>query len=210
MRERQSRVFRPACERIKQIARRLRRAAHRITRRGEIAERRDHARRHVETDGIAGAAFGARIIRHQYRNAPFAPRQRAQPNQRGDAIGDHGDAIRFGPARQRGEGEAFLRRQRILERDGAGKDAAVKLRQHDMHRQIGGTEAARTVHHAARLVVALTTCRTRNAGGIERRRSIGAAAGREGRHGDDQGRIEPRERFAQEGVGRAIFQAGDE
>ena len=54
-----------------------------------------------------------------------------------------------------------MRRQRILEGNRAGENAAVKLRQHHMHRQIGSAETARRLsHHAARRVVALMTCRT--------------------------------------------------
>ncbi len=58
-------------------------------------------------------------------------------------VGDHGDAVGLGPARQRGEGERVLRRQRVLEGHGAGENAAVELGQHHMHGEIGGAETAR-------------------------------------------------------------------
>ena len=143
LRERERRIVGAGGERIEQFARRLRRAVHGVTGGGKIVEQREHACRHIEPDRIAGAARRAGIIRHQHGDAPFAARQGAQPHQRGDAVRDHGDAIRLGPARQRGEGETLLRRQRILEGDGAGEDAAVELGQHDMHREIGGAEPAR-------------------------------------------------------------------
>ena len=137
-------------------------------------------------------------------------RQLAQPHKRCNAIGDHGDAIRLGPARQRGERETFLRRQRILEGDGAGEQAAVKLGQHDMHREIGGAEPARTILPGGAFGGGADHLQDWNAGGVERRRLIGAAAGRKGRHGDDQCRIEPRHASRKKRVGFAIFQAGDE
>ena len=77
-------------------------------------------------------------------------RQCLQANERGDAVRDHRDAIRLGPARERREGKPVLRRQRILERDGAGEHAAVELGQHDVHGKIGGAEPARAVAPGAR------------------------------------------------------------
>ena len=57
-----------------------------------------------------------------------------------------------------------MRRQRVLEGDGAGENAAVELGQHDVHREIGGAESAGLSRHAARRVVALTTCSTGTSG----------------------------------------------
>ena len=61
--ERQRRVGRACIESVEQRARCLWQVAHRIAGLGEIGEQREHARRHVEADRVAGAAGRARIIR---------------------------------------------------------------------------------------------------------------------------------------------------
>ena len=130
---------------------------------------------------------------------------------RGDPVGDHGDAVRLGPAGESAEGEPGLRWQRILECDGAGEHAAVELGQHHMHGQIGGAQPARAVAPRRAFGDGADDLEHRDAGRVERRRLIGAAAaGGKGRHGDDQRRLEPLERLAQKRAGLAILQAGDE
>ena len=174
-------------ERIEQMTRRFRSAAHHVAGGGEIVEERDHARRHVEPDRVSGAPWCAGIIRHQHRDPPLAARQGAQAHERGDPVGDHRHAVRLGTARERGEGEPFVRRQRILEGDGAGEDAAVEF---------GSTMCiARSAAPSPRGAVppggasrgGAHDLQHGNAGRIERRRLADVAAGSECRRGDDDG-----------------------
>ena len=72
-------------------------------------------------------------------------RRRLQPRERGDAIRDESDPVRLRPVGERGEGKPVLRRQRVLERDRAREHAAIELRQHHMHGEIGGAQPARAV-----------------------------------------------------------------
>ena len=210
MRRAERRVIRAGGERVEQCARIGRRAAHRVAGGGKIVEQRDHARRHIEPDRISGAPRRAGIIRHQHRDPALAARAGAQADERGDPVGDHRDAVRLGAARERSEGKSFVRRQRILEGDGAGEDAAVKLGEHDVHREIGGAEPARAVAPCRAPRGRAHDLQHRNVGGIERRRLADAAAGRERRRGDDDARAEPRKRVAQKCGRVAVLQAGDE
>ena len=177
-------------ERIEQMTRRSRNAAHHVAGGGEIVEERDHARRHVEPDRVSGAPWCAGIVRHQHRDPPLAARQGAQAHECGDPVGDQRHAVRLGTARERGEGEPFVRRQRILEGDGAGEDAAVEFREHDVHRQIGGAESAGAVPPRGASRGRAHDLQHGNACRIERRRLADVAAGSECRRGDDDGGCE--------------------
>ena len=184
----------PSCtarQRIEQIARRFWCAAHRVAGGGEIVEGAITLAGTSRPTAYPVRPGRAGIIRHQHRDAPLAARQRAQAHQRGDAVGDHRDAIRLGPARQRGEGKTVLRRQRILEGDGAGEHAAVEFGQHDVHREIGGAEPARAVAPGGAPGGGADHLQHRHARRIERRRLVGIAAGGERRRGDDHRGIEP-------------------
>ena len=197
-------------KRIEQIAWRLRCGLHRIAGGSEIVEQRDHARRHIETDGIAGAARRARIVRHQDGDLAFAARQRAQSRQRGNAVRGHGDTVGLGAAMERGEGKAVLRRQRVLERDHAGEHAAVELRQHHVHGEIGGAEATRAVAPRRAPCGGADDLKHRHAGCVERRRLIQVAAGGKRRRGDDDGGIKPSQGVVQKCRRLWILQAGDD
>ena len=91
LRQCQKRVVSAGGKHVEQFARRSGRVADGITGGGEIIEKREHARRHVEADRITGAAGCAGIVGHQHGDAALAARQRAQANERGDAVGDHGN-----------------------------------------------------------------------------------------------------------------------
>ena len=138
---------------------------------GEIIEQREHACRHIESDRIAGAARRAGIIRHQHGDPPLscaaAPADGRSAAMRSATIATRSG---FGPACQRREGKSLVRRQRVLERDRAGKDAAIKLGQHDMHREIGGAEPARAVAPGGAPRRRADDLQHRNAGSVERRR----------------------------------------
>jgi hypothetical protein len=196
------------CQRIEQRLRRVGRGMHAIAGGGEVGEERNDTRRHVETDGIAGAAGRTGIIGHQHRDAALCTRRCGKAHLRGDTRGDGRDAVRLRPIGEGGEGEAFDRGQRILERDRAGKHAAVQLGEYDMHRQIGSAEAARTVPPCRTLRRREHRLEHRHAGPIERRRLAGLASGKR-RRGDDRGRRHAGERRAHEIGGGRFLQARD-
>jgi hypothetical protein len=123
----------------------LRCIAYRVARIGEIFEQRKDALRYVEPDRVRGAARCAGIIGHQHGDALLLAGKRAKAPPRRDAIGHHGDAVRFGAAAEGGEAERSVSRQRVLESERAGEHAAVEFRQDDMHGEIGGTEPARVL-----------------------------------------------------------------
>ena len=204
--ERQGGIARRQC--IEQRLRRLGRRTHGIAGGAEIGEQRDDARRHVEPDRIAGAAGRAGIIGHQHRDAALFARRRGEPHLRRDAGGDGGDAVRLRAIGEGGEGEAFDRGQRVLERDRAGEHAPVELGEHDVHREIGGAEAARAVLPCAALGRREHRLEHRHAGTVERRRLAGLARGERGR-GDDRGRREASQRRAHEVGGGRLLEARD-
>ena len=185
--------------------RRLWRAAHRVAGGGEVFDRRDHTCRYIEAHGIAGAAFGAGIIRHQDSDFTFAAPQSAQANERGDAIRHHGHAIGLRPACQRGECQTRLRRQRILECDGSGKDTAVELGKDYMHGEIGGAESARAGAPGGPLGGGADDLQHRHPCFVEHGLFVGAGAGGEGGGGDNQRRIELCEGSAQERRGIVVL-----
>ena len=171
----------------------------------EIIEQGEHARRHVEAHRIAGAPRRAGIIRHQDRDPPRAAREAAQANKSGDAVRHHGDAVGFGAACERGEGERGVRAKRILKRDRAGEHAAVKLGQHDMHGKIGGPEPARAVAPGGAFRGCTNHLKNRDLRAVERGGLPGIAAGRERGHGHDERRIELRQSLAQKAGRRAVL-----
>ena len=83
-------------------------------------------------------------------------------------------AIRSGSGRLTSavKAKSFMRRQRIFERDGAGEHAAVELGQDDMHREVGGAEAARAVAPGGALGGGGDDLQHRHAGAVERRRLV--------------------------------------
>ena len=108
-----------------------------------------------------------------------------------DPIGDGVDPVRLGLVGKPGEGQLGQRLRRRLEGDDAGKHAAVELRQHDMHRQVGGAKPTRAVGPGGAPGGGDDSLQHRHAGLVERRRLIGARGGGEGRGGDDQRRLKP-------------------
>ena len=122
---------------------------------------------------------------------------------------DHRDAVGFGPARQRGEGKSFLRRQRILERDAPASTRPSSSGKHNVHGEIGGAEAA----------CALAPCGAprRRADDLQHR-DAGASSGVGSPPPPAAKAVvvtmtagsKPRERVAQERGGVRVFQAGDE
>ena len=108
----------------------------------QVARNRLDARRRVEADGIAGAPAFRGIVRHHQRKSARAARRPAQPRPVGREVGDETDARCLGRMRQPRKLRVLIERQRRLERDRPRDNAAVNLRQHDMHGEVGGAEAA--------------------------------------------------------------------
>jgi hypothetical protein len=181
-----------------------------VARLREICGERNHARWHIESDGIRGAAGLTRIVGHQNGDAPLAPRRSLQPHKRGDAIGDHRDAVRLRPIGERGKREAALRRQRLLKCDGAREHAPVQLGQNDMHRKIGRAKSARAVAPGRPLGVRDYRLQHRNVGSVERGRSLRPGAGGERRRRHDHRWVEARERVTHEIGAVLVFEAGDD
>ncbi len=207
--ERQGRIGLARVERLEQRPRRGRRLAGGIARRSEVGEQGEHARRHIEPDGVALAAGRARIVRHQDRDAPPAAWQRRETCELRDAIRRHGDPVRLRAVHERGEGELGLRRQRILEGDRPCQHAAIELRQYHMHGEVGGAEAARAVAPGCALGSRDHDLQHRHVGAVERGRFAWLAGGGEcGRCDDDCGR-QPRERAAHEFRRRLLLEARD-
>jgi hypothetical protein len=103
-----------------------------------------------------------------------------------------------------------MRRQRVLEGDCAGENAAVEFGQHDVHREIGGAESAGAVPPRRASRGGAHDLQHGNARRIERRRLADVAAGSERRRGDDDRGSKQRKRAAQKFGSVAILQAGDE
>ncbi len=185
-------------------------ARDRVTGDCEVFDQRHHACGHVETDRIAGASGRAGIIRHQHGDAALRALCCAQADKRRDPVRDHLDPVGFGPARKRGEGKPLLRRQRILESDGACEDAAIKLGQDDVHGKIGSAKSARAVAPCGALRRGADNLQHRHVAGVERRRLAAMAARRERGRGDDHGGPKPREGVVKECSGLGILQAGDD
>ncbi len=179
-----------------------------IAGRREIGEERDDARGHVKPDGIAGAAGRAGIIRHQHGDAALFARRRGKTHLRRDAGGDCCNTVRLRAIGKGGEGKALDRGQRILEGHRAGEHAAVELGKHDMHREIGGAEAARAVLPCAAFCRREHGLEHRHSGAVERCRLAGLAR-RERRRGDDRDRSKPGERRAHEIGGGRLLEARD-
>ena len=206
--QRYPRRGRARLERLEQCRRDPRRIGDAIARLGEVGEEGDDACRHVEADGIAGAAAGGRIVGHQDRDAPLRPLRLLEPHQGFDAVAHHGHAVMLRAARKRGEGKCVVARQRVLESDDAEEHAAVELGQHHIHGKIRRAKPARAVlpgraprrgdHHLQH----------RRARPIERRcRPL--AASRECRRGDDDRRGKPLERASNERGALGILEARD-
>ena len=208
--ERQGGIGIGALEPIEQRARGRRWFADLIAGCREISHERQHACRHVEADRIAGAPGSARIVRHQEREAPRATRRPLQSDQRGGALRHHLDTVRFGLVDHGGEGERGVGWQRMLVRDGAGEDAAVELRQHDVHGEICGAETARACLPGGAPGGGDDGLQHRHTGTVERRRLAWLSAGRKCGRADNDGRIEPRQRVGDERGGVRILEAGHE
>ena len=95
-------------DQIQQRARRLRNPINRIAGVLQVVQHGDDARRHVEADGIAGAAGGARIVRHQDGDAAFFARRLLQADHRGDARRHLLDAVRLRPVEEAAEGQRIV------------------------------------------------------------------------------------------------------
>ncbi len=177
---------RAICKHVEQITRRFWRVAEAIASGSEIIDQREHARRHVKSDRISSAARCAAIIRHQYRDPPIGSRQCLQSDQCGYSIRNHRDPVGFGSACECGEAKSLVLGQQILECDGPGEHAAIKLGQHDVHCQIGGAETARAVAPGGSLRRSAYDLEHRDARSIERCRLVYICPGSECRHRDDE------------------------
>ena len=198
------------CQRIEQRLRRVGRVVHadsrrrrdrRAARRRSPARRaRPHSRRgRARRDNRASArrcaapraAVAARCTSAATRSATAAMRS---------GSGRLAKAVKARPSQCR---------QRVLERDGAGEHAAVEFRQHHVHGEVGGAEAARAVAPCRALGGREHRLEHRHVRAVERRRLARLAAGGEGRRGDDRGGREPRQRVAHEGRGGRLLEARD-
>ena len=111
----------------------------------EVAQQGQHAGRHVETHGIAGAATRRRIVGHQHGDTPLAAWCLLETDERRNPVGHHGDTVRLGAAGMGGEAKRGVFGERVLEGDGARQHAAVKLGQHHMHGEVGRPKPARAL-----------------------------------------------------------------
>ena len=202
--------FLAALDRIQQCARRLRNRFNRIAGLSQVVQHGDDTRRHVEADRVAGAAGGAGIVGHQDGDAAFFTRRLLQADHRGDARCHLFDAVRLRPVEEAAEGQRVVGRALALEADGAGKDAAVELGQHDMHGEVGRREAALAVRPG----VAPGRCDERlehgNADAVEQCLAARLGAAGEGRRGHDRRWRQRCRRLLDEGDDGRVFQARDE
>ncbi len=186
----------------------LRRVADAISRLIKVGEHGNDACRHVEADGITGTAGRAGIIRQHHSDKPLRARFRPEAHDGCHAVGDKSDAVGLGTAGKGGEGERGFCRQRVLEGERAGKHAAVKLGQHDMHGKIRRPEPARAFAPGCPPRGGDHRLQHRRINSVERG-SLSLAACRERRRGDDDGRREtlqcPVNKFAR----LRVFQARD-
>ena len=148
----------------------------------------DDARGDVEADGIAGAAGGAGIVRHQDGDAALFARRLLQADHRGDPRRHLFDPIRLGPGVEAAEGQRGVGLAFGLETDGAGKDAAVELGQHDMHGEVGRRQAALAVLPGVAARRRHEGLEDGNADAVEQRLVAGLGAAGKGRRGDDRRR----------------------
>jgi hypothetical protein len=176
--------------------------------RGEVREQRHGAFRHVEADGVAGAAGGAGIVGQEDREAALRRRRPLQADEGGDAVGHRGDTARLGAVDEGGEAELRVRRRRVLEGERTGEDAAVELRQHHVHRHVGGGEAAPAFAPGTAPGGGNDRLQHRHAGGVEHGR-LARLAGGERRGGDDRRRGEPSESLGDEGLRARFLEARD-
>ena len=208
--DRKRRVVGARRKRIEQFARRFRRAAHGVAGGREIVEQRDHARRHVEADRVAGAARRAGIIRHQDGDAPFARAALPASDQRGDPIRDHRDAVRLRPAGERVKASPSCGGNGSLK---ATTPASTRPSSSGSTTCMARSAAPRPrglSRQAARLVVALTTCSTGTSGASSGVGSSALPPAAKAVVVTISAGFEPRERLAQKRGGLAILQAGDE
>ena len=77
-----------------------------------------------------------------------------------DAVRHLRHAVRLRPVGEGAEGQRRIVVDLPLEGDGAGQDAAVEFRQHDMHGEVGGRQAALVVCPGVAALVATMTWNT--------------------------------------------------
>src|SRR5262245_9949468 len=107
--EREGSIDRWVSQGVEQRTRGLRRAGNIILRLFQVRQQPDHARRHIEANGITSAAQRARIFRHQYCHSAFDTRCRLKSDKRGDTVGKDRNAVRLGQTSECGEIKVVLR-----------------------------------------------------------------------------------------------------
>ena len=180
--------FATALDQIQQRARRLRNRINRVAGLVKVMQHGQHARRHVEADRVAGTAGGPGIVGHQDGDATFLPRRLLQADHRGDARRHLFDAVRLRPVEEAAEGQRVVGLALALEADGACKNAAVELRQHDMHGEVGRREPALAVDPGIAPGRCDERLEDRDADAVEQRFAAGLGAAGKGRRGDDRRR----------------------
>ena len=178
--------FIAALDQIQQRTRRLRNPFNRIAGFLEVMQHGDDAGGHVEPDRVAGAAGGSRIIRHQDRDAAFVAWRPLQADHRGDVGGHLFDAVGFGPIVETAERQRIVGLALALEADCASEDAAVELRQHDMHREIGRCKAALAARPGLAAGRSDKRLEDGNADAVEQRFAAWLGAAGKGGRGDDR------------------------
>ena len=107
------------------------------------AQELDGAGRGVEPDPVAEPPVPVRVVREHDRDAAFPRRRRGEVDPRARKIRAEGDPVRprrVGHDRALGQGVEPVFR---LERNGAGEDAPVHLREGDVHRDVARGEPVR-------------------------------------------------------------------
>ena len=97
----------------------------------------------VEADGVADLAAGAGIVRQHDGDAAVRLRRGREPGPAGGAVGGQRDPVWVRAVHGAGVFEAGDRSCFGFERDRGGEQPAVQLGQHDVHREVGGRQAAR-------------------------------------------------------------------
>ncbi len=161
---------RRGAERLRELGRTVRSdpvAAARVV--PQQVEQPRHTGEGVEADRVALLAADAGVVGQHDRQAAAGARRRRQPGPAGGSVGRERDAVRVGPMHCPRVFERGVRRRVGLERDGAGQQPAVQLRQDDVHREVGWRQAARGRGPGVAAGAGQHELQHRRAGRVERR-----------------------------------------
>ena len=174
----------------------------RLQERGDLARRGDG----IETHRMGRLAGGAGIVRQDQRQpTPVSGRGGETSPACGPSSGER-NAVAIGPMHHAGEFQPWQPRLCGLERDRSREEAAVELRQHHLHGEIGLRQPTRRC--LPRLARRAGECQLqhRRIGGVERRSGVVEPGGEAG-HVEHHRRSPSIESGAHERRGRRVLQA---